>query len=119
MKKIMALALVCAFLPGCLSAQPQDQDRAGEQRIRQAQQNRMFDSRRDAEKAVTINVTMTGENATLNYEPQSIDIDGGVEQGGNQSGQGSTDADQGASQETPQTQEIPIETSVEGLPTGG
>lgn len=112
MKTFLPLALLVLALPGCLSAPANDQDRAGQQDILQKQDNSPMRMDREASKAVTVNVTMTGESATLNFQPNSATITGDVETGGNQSGQGSTDANQGATQEPRAQQDIPVEVSL-------
>lgn len=112
MRHLFSVAFAMILCAGCLSAPANDQDRAGEQRIRQDQQNSPMRMDREASKAVTVNVTMTGEGATLNFQPNSAHVTGAVETGGNQSGQGSTDAAQGATQEPRANQEIPVEVSV-------
>lgn len=116
----LAATLAALMLAGCATAPATqaDQDRAGEQQVRQKQDNETFHLGRQAERSVTINVTMTGENATLNYEPNAVEVTGDVASGGSQSAQGSTDASQGASAtQTPTTtQDIKADATV--TPTG-
>jgi len=110
MKSLILLPVL--LLAGCLSAPAQDQDRAGEQRVRQAQISDVLSQAREAEKSVTINVSMTGEGATLNFQPNELLVSGDVETGGNQSAQGSTDATQGATQTPTATQDIAPEVTI-------
>jgi len=117
MKYVPALLLICSLaLPGCLSApaKQSDQDRAGEQITKQAQDNSPMRMDREASKTVKVEITMTGENATLTFQPNTAAITGDVETGGNQGVQGSTDAAQGSTTtQTPTaTQDIPVDVSI-------
>lgn len=116
MRSFILFLLALVTLTGCVSAPARqgDADRAGEQRIKQAQSNSPMRMDREAAKAITVEVTMTGENAVLHFQPNSATITGDVDTGGPQSGQGSTDAAQGSTTtQTPTaTQEIPTEVTI-------
>ncbi len=90
MKLLPVLLIAALALPGCLSAPANDQDRAGEQLTEQKQSNSPLRMDREAAAVVKISITMTGEHATLTYQPNTLDLEGDIDVGGNQGVQGST-----------------------------
>jgi hypothetical protein len=99
MKSLLLVPLL--LLTGCLSAPAQDQDRAGEQITEQKQGNSPLRMDREAAAVVRISVTMTGENAKLIYQPNSVELDGDIETGGNQAVQGATTQEGAGATQTP------------------
>ena len=108
MKSFILTAVLCVALTGCATApaSQQDADRAGEQKIQQDQRNEQGRIVLPANQTITFNgdvgnVTLVDQSGTRG------------DMGGPQSGQGSTDASQGASATQTPTAETEVSPDVD------